>query len=129
MISGHKKAFCASIQCLDGRIQDPIIKYFKGNHHIGYVDVINESGPCKILAESKDRISVNSIIRRDERSIKKHSSKLIAISGHHDCAGNPCDEKIQRQQLIKSIKHLKNIYTESKIIGLWTDNEWKIKVV
>ena len=75
------------------------------------------------------RISVNSIIKRNERSIKKHGSELIAISGHHDCAGNPCDEEIQKQQIIKSIKYLKNIYSELKIIGLWIDNEWKIKGV
>lgn len=94
-----------------------------------YVDVITEPGPRKILAMNNDRISVNSIIKRNEISIKKHGSKLIAISGHHDCAGNPCDEEIQKQQIIKSIKHLKNIYSELKIIGLWIDNEWKMKGV
>ena len=122
-------AFCTSIQFMVGRIQDPIIKYFKENHHIAYVDVITEPGPRKILAMNNDKISVNSIIKRNEISIKKHGSKLIAISGHHDCAGNPCDEEIQKQQIIKSIKHLKNIYSELKIIGLWIDNEWKIKGV
>ena len=122
-------AFCTSIQCIVGRIQDPIIKYFKENHHIAYVDVITEPGPRKILAMNNDIISVNSIIKRNEISIKKHGSKLITISGHHDCAGNPCDEEIQKQQIIKSIRHLKNIYSELKIIGLWIDNEWKIKGV
>ena len=78
---------------------------------------------------NNDRISVNSIIKRNEISIKKHGSKLIAISGHHDCVGNTCDEEIQKQQKIKSIKHLKNIYSELIIIGLWIDNEWKMKDV
>ena len=64
-----------------------------------------------------------------EISIKKHGSKLITISGHHDCAGKPCDEEIQKQQIIKSIKDLKNIYSELKIIGLWIDKEWKMKDV
>ena len=121
--------FCTSIQCMVGRIQDPIIKYSKENHHIAYVDVITEPGPRKILAMNNDRISVNSIIKRNEISIKKYGSKLIAISGHHDCAGNPCDEEIQKQQIIKSIKYLKNMYSELKIIGFWIDNEWKIKGV
>ena len=107
------------------RIQDPITKYFKENHHIAYVDVITEPD----LLHNNDRISVNSIIKRNKKSIKKHGSKLIAISGHHDCAGNPCDEEIQKQQIIKSIKYLKNIYSELKIIGLWIDNEWGIKGV
>ena len=67
-------AFCTSIQCMVRWIQDQIIKYFKENHHIAYVDVITESGPRKILAMNNDRISVNSIIKRNEISIKKHGS-------------------------------------------------------
>ena len=80
--------FYPSIQCMVGRIQDSIIKYYEGSHHIAYVDVITEPGPCKILTIN-NRISVNSIIKRNEISIKKHGSKLIAISRHHDCAGKP----------------------------------------
>ena len=76
---------------------------------------------------NNDRISVKFIIKRNEISINKHGSKLIAISGHHDCVGNHCDEEIQKQQIIKSIKHLKNVYSELKTIGLWIENEWKIK--
>ena len=38
-----------------GRLQDPIIKYFKENLHIAYVDVITEPGPRKILAMNNDR--------------------------------------------------------------------------
>ena len=129
MILGHEMVFCTLFQCKVEGIQDPIIKYFKENHHIAYVDVITQPGLRKILAMNNDRISVNSIIKRNEISIKKHGSKLIAISGHHDCAGNPCDEEIQKQQIIKPIKHLKNIYSELKIIGLWIDNEWDVRGV
>jgi len=121
--------FCTSIHCMDGRIQEPIIKYLKQNYNIAYVDTITEPGPCKILAENKDKISVNSIIARIKISINRHGSKLIAISGHYDCAGNPRDEKIQKKQIRESIKHLKNNYPEIKIIGLWIDNELKINNV
>ena len=121
--------YCTSIQCMVVRIEDTIVKDFKENRHIAYVDVITEPGQRKILAINNDRISVNSIININEISINNHGSKLIAISRHHDCAGNPCDEEIQKQQIIKSIKYLKNIYSELKIIGLWIDNEWKIKGV
>ena len=70
---------------------------------IDYVDTITESGPCKILAENKNEILINSIIERTSLSIHKHKSKLIVISGHHDCAGNPCDKEIQINQINKSI--------------------------
>ena len=114
---------------MDGRIQEPIIKYLKENYDVAYVDTITEPGPCRILAENNDKISASSIIKRCELSMQKHGSKLIAISGHYDCAGNPCNEEIQKNQIKKSIAYLKNRYPEVTIIGLWVDKDWKINNV
>ena len=33
--------FCASIQCFDGRIHEPILAFIKENYNIPYVDVIH----------------------------------------------------------------------------------------
>lgn len=121
--------FCTSIHCMDGRIQEPIIHYLKESYSITYVDTITEPGPCRILAENEDRISVNSIMERTDISINRHGSKLIAISGHCDCAGNPFDEDVQKKQIRESIKHLKICYPEIKIIGLWIDKGWKISTI
>ena len=114
---------------MDGRIQEPIIKYLKDNYNITYVDIITEPGPCKILAENKDKGLVDSIMERTKISINNHGSKLIAISGHYDCAGNPYPEDTQKKQIKESIEYLKNHYPEIKIIGLWIDNKWKIKTL
>jgi len=114
---------------MDGRIQEPIIKYLKDNYNITYVDAITEPGPCKILSENEKKILVNSIIEKAKISINKHGSKLITISGHYDCAGNPCNEETQKKQIQESIKYLKNHYPEIKIIGLWIDKEWKINTI
>ena len=118
--------FCTSIHCMDGRIQEPVINYLKESYSITYVDAITEPGPCRILAENQDKVSVNSIMERTDVSINRHGSKLIAISGHSDCAGNPCDEDVQKMQIRESTKLLKKYYPEIKIIGLWIDSEWKI---
>ena len=122
-------SFCTSIHCMDGRIQEPLIKHLKDNYRITYVDTITEPGPCKILAENEDEDLINSIMKRVRISIKKHGSNLIAISGHYNCAGNPCDEETQKKQIKESIKQLKYNYPEMKIVGLWIDHEWKINQV
>jgi len=114
---------------MDGRIQEPIIKYLKDTYNINYIDTITEPGPCKILAENKDKESMNSITKRIKISVDRHGSKLIAISGHYDCAGNSCDEEGQKKQIRESIKYLKKTFSEVKVIGLWIDNEWKINKV
>jgi hypothetical protein len=81
--------FCTSIHCMDGRIQGPIIRQVKKEYSIDYVDTVTEPGPCKILAENRDKLRVESILNRVNISVHKHGSKLILISGHYDCAGNP----------------------------------------
>ncbi|MCF7908324.1 MAG: hypothetical protein K9L86_05595 [Candidatus Omnitrophica bacterium] len=118
--------FCTSIHCMDGRIQEPIIKYLKEKYNVAYIDTVTELGPCKILSENKDNASINSIAERIKISTHKHDSKLIAISGHHDCAKNPQNGKTQRKQIKESVQYLKNKYPEIEIIGLWVDNEWKV---
>ncbi|MFH1313374.1 MAG: carbonic anhydrase [Candidatus Eisenbacteria bacterium] len=121
--------FCTSIHCMDGRIQEPIIEYLKEKYGVAYVDTITEPGPCRILAENSDRISVGSIVKRIEISINRHGSRLIVISGHHDCTGNPCEEEIQRRQVRESVKYLRSNYPEAETIGLWIDSEWSINDV
>jgi carbonic anhydrase len=117
-------SFCTSIHCMDGRIQEPTINYLKQTYGITHVDTITEPGPCKILAENKNKTLVDSILNRVNISINKHGSKLIAISGHYDCAGNPCGEEDQKEQTEQSVEYMKNQYPETEVIGLWIDDEW-----
>jgi len=46
--------FCTLVHCMDGRIQEPIIKYLKENYGATYVGTITEAGSCKILADNSD---------------------------------------------------------------------------
>jgi len=103
---------------MDGRIQGPIQDYLKNSFDVKYVDTITEPGPCGIIAENKDKNAIDSILRRVKISVDIHKSNLIAISGHYDCAGNPCAEKIQKEQIKQSIEYLKNLYPGVEVIGL-----------
>lgn len=92
---------------MDGRIQEPIINFLKTRYRVDYVDAITEPGPNKILADREDHSTLRSIRARVSLSVDKHGSRLIVISGHHDCAGNPFDESRQREQIKQSITYLK----------------------
>jgi len=111
---------------MDGRIQVPILDYLKSSYNVKYVDTIPEPGPCKIIAENKDSNAINSILQRVKISVNVHKSNLIAISGHFDCAGNPCEAEVQKEQIKQSIEYLKNLYPNTEIIGLWVDDNWKV---
>lgn len=47
---------------------------------------------------------VNSIRRRVEISAIEHASRQIAVVGYHACAGNPVDERVQSEQIAKSVE-------------------------
>ena len=121
--------FCTSIHCMDGRVQEPIHDYLKNKYNVKYIDTITEPVPCKILAENKDKNVIDSLHSRIRISLEKHQSNLIAISGHHDCAGNPCPCEEQKQQVKQSLRYLKELYSQTEVIGLWVDSDWEVSAI
>lgn len=123
------KKFATCINCIDGRVQMPVIEYLKKKYDADYVDMITEPGPNRILSENRDRTMVESIKKRSEISISKHNSKLIAIAAHHDCAGNPVGKDTQWKQLIGAIKTVTSWNFGGLIIGLWVDENREVHEV
>ncbi|NOX21107.1 MAG: hypothetical protein GXO99_07610 [Nitrospirae bacterium] len=121
--------FCTAINCMDGRIQMPVIRYLQKRFNAEYVDVITEAGPNLILARQSENNSVESILRRLRVSIENHKSLGIAIVGHHDCAGNPAPEELQIEHIRKAVEFIKGHYPEIETIGLWVDENWSVKEV
>ncbi len=120
-------SFCTSIHCMDGRIQKPIFDYLTRRFNVQFVDVITEPGPCKIVAEQAPENLIHSIDQRLFISLNKHGSKVIAISGHHDCAGNPVSKEEQIRQIRKSAEVLKTKYPEATIVKLWINQNWEVE--
>lgn len=118
--------FATAINCMDGRVQLPVIEWLKREYQVDYVDTITEPGPNKILAEAKDTTTLDSIKRRLDISINKHHSKLIAIVGHHDCAGNPVSGEMQLRHLADAAKTACAWGYKVPIIRLWVDENWKV---
>ena len=121
--------FFSVINCIDGRVQLPVIKYLQNRFKVDYVDSITESGPNLILSEEKDTFSIQSIIHRLKISVENHNSMGVAIVGHHDCAGNPALKDDQIKHIQKAIKFLKQQYESIEIIGLWVDKNWEVHEV
>ncbi|MFA5033265.1 MAG: carbonic anhydrase [bacterium] len=121
----ENKTFATAINCMDGRMQVPVVKWIKSEFPIDFVDMITEPGPNKILAENTDTHMIESIKKRVGISVHKHHSKLIVITGHYDCAGNPVEEEIQKAQILEAIKVMKLWGFEVEIIGLWVDKNWE----
>jgi len=121
--------FCTVINCMDGRVQIPVIQYLMKKFNADYVDSITEAGPNRILFEGKNISAIEAILKKIRISVEKHYSVGIAITGHYDCAGNPASEKDQIRHIKKSIDFLKNEFGNIEILGLWVDKNWKVHPV
>ncbi len=118
--------FCTVINCMDGRVQLPVITYLKQRFNVDHVDSITEPGPNLILAEQNNYFLVQSIIDRLKISIERHKSVGVAIVGHHDCAGNPSPKEEQIVQIQKAMVFLRQQIGDTKVIGLWVDQNWVV---
>ena len=114
-------SFCTAINCMDGRVQLPVIQYLKKHFKVEYVDTITEPGPNAILAKRISASAVESIHRRIRISVEHHKSVAIAIVGHYDCAGNPAGEREQAEHTLEAVRYLKEIYPGLPVVGLWVN--------
>ena len=121
--------FATAISCMDGRVQIPVVEYIKRNYAVDYVDMITEPGPNKILSDNTDRVLIESIKRRVTISVEVHDSKLIAIVGHYDCAGNLAGKEVQLNHILASINIIKSWKFETQVIGLWVDENLRVAII
>jgi len=123
------KKFGTAVNCMDGRVQEPVINYMKENYGVDYVDMVTEPGPDKILAENSNEFTVNSIKERIDISVNKHGSEIILMVGHTDCAGNPVEKNIHLDQTIKSTKLIQKWHPDVKVVPVWIDENWNISII
>jgi hypothetical protein len=124
-----KNCFITAINCIDGRVQEPVTEYLKKKYKADYVDMVTAPGPNKILAEGDDSGSIVNLRNCVEISMKKHGSKILAVCAHHDCAGNPVDEEQQKKHLLQAVEVINTWGFNIRVILLWIDSNWQVNGV
>lgn len=120
-----KSTFSCAINCMDGRVQDPVKNYIKQNYGVEFVDMVTAPGPNKILADNSNIVIVDDIKKRLEISVKKHGSTVIALVGHDDCAGNPAGKEQQIEHLRKAKETVESFGFDIEVILLWISDGWQ----
>ncbi|MFD2923646.1 carbonic anhydrase [Halobacillus naozhouensis] len=120
--------FATAINCMDGRVQQPVFHWMKGKFSVDYIDMITEAGPNKVLLEGTER-EIESIKSRVQVSYEAHGSEVVAIVGHYGCAGNPVPKDELLSQIEKSVEKIKGWELEVKVLGLYVNNNWEVEVV
>ena len=119
-------SFCTAVNCIDGRVQLPVIRFLQERFGVLYVDLVTEPGPVRSLAGPADAETKRSILRRVAMSIDAHESGVVAVVAHAGCAGNPTDDEQQRLQLAESAGYLAENIPGVSIVGLWVDERWSV---
>ncbi|MBM3905350.1 MAG: hypothetical protein FJ354_01525 [Thaumarchaeota archaeon] len=118
--------FCTSISCIDGRIQMPITQWLKKNYGVDYVDTITEPGVDKMFS-NPDKIE--ELKAKASISVNAHGSKIIVVSGHHDCAGNPVSRQEHIEQIRVAVSTIKSWNLPVKVIGAWVNERWELEIL
>jgi len=124
-----KGTFVTAINCMDGRVQEPVIKWMRENLKADHVDMITEVGPDRILTEGP-YIMIGSIIDRVQVSVNAHGSRVLAIVAHHDCAGNPVTKKEHIEYLEESVNEaITWAGGDVRIISLWVNKNLDVELI
>ena len=123
--------FGTAINCIDGRTQQPVIDYIKQNYGVDVVDMITFPGADGIFSDEQ-RLMEASLARQSASiSVEKHNSRIIAVVGHYDCAGNPGDKSHHYLQIRKALLKISSSWKipTAKIIGLYVNDNWQVEEV
>ncbi len=115
-----------TLNCMDGRVQLPVLDWIKKHAAIDFVDVITEAGMDGVLAKQEN---IDEIIRSINVSVNLNKSTKLFIVGHYDCRGNPVNEATHKEEIVDAVKRLKVQWTQLEISGLWVNNQWQVDLV
>jgi hypothetical protein len=115
-MSHEGETFFTAVGCMDGRVQDTIAQYGKQKFNVKYPDTITEAGIVgQLAAEVPDEKLLESVrFKVADVSIGKHHSKGVVVHGHQECAGNPVEDELHKQQVIKTSEVVKGMLSEPK---------------
>ncbi len=120
--------FVTAINCMDGRVQLPVIEWMKNEFSVPYIDMITAAGPNGVLLS--DAAEEIELIKAKVRvSQEAHGSEAIAIIGHHDCAGNPIPKEEKLEQIKKSMDIIHGWGFPMDVLGLYVNEDWEVERV
>lgn len=120
--------FGTAINCIDGRTHQVVIDYMRRNHGVDGVDMVTLPGADGIF--SRERYAEVALAKRAVSiSVEKHGSGVIAIVGHHDCAGNPGDREYHHAHLRKAALEVASWNFPVQVIGLYVNDKWEIEEI
>jgi hypothetical protein len=119
--------FALALNCVDGRVQRPLLRWIDDALALDRVDTITLPGPDATLldgGEEGDRARRHATFLAERR----HHACVI-VAGHHDCLGNPVDEAEHLRGIERAADVVHGWALCPRTLGVWIDHEWRVRVV
>lgn len=124
---GHG-SFATVINCIDGRVQFPVLEWMKDKTGVDYVDSVTAPGVDKVLSEGNME-EIEAIRQKVLVSTGGHHSRTVAVVGHFDCAANPGPKEQHIKQINACVEVLRGWGLPVRIMGLWVGDTWEVEIV
>ena len=118
--------YTIAVNCVDGRVQTPVLEWMMRHLDGDLVHSITEPGPDAALAEGDAAERIEPIVRLLTENTRVHA---VAVAAHHDCLGNPVDEEVHRAQVRRAVEVVASWGLVEAVFGLWVDGDWEVTVV
>ncbi|HKG88837.1 MAG TPA: carbonic anhydrase, partial [Nitrososphaeraceae archaeon] len=93
------------------------------------VDMVTFPGADGLFSKG-DRSEEIALIRRAVSiSTEKHGSRIIAVVGHYDCAGNPVTREHHYMHIRIAMREVSSWNMHAQIIGLYINDKREIEEV
>ena len=120
--------FGTAINCIDGRVQEPVVKWLRERYYLDYVDAITEPGADKVLALGPAE-EVARLREKARISIARHGSSVIAVVGHHECAASPGSREAHLAQIRQALHVVRLWGFATTVEGLWVNEMREVEPV
>ena len=120
------ESFATVLNCMDGRVQVPVILYLLDRFGVDHIDTITEAGIVRYLSDDTNTPHAESTLHSTRVSLEKHGSRQIAVVAHADCSGNPIPPEQQQTQIRVAVENLKDHFPQCDVLGLWVDDSWQV---
>ena len=121
--------FGTAINCIDGRTQEPVIDFMKQEYGIDGVDMITFPGVDGVLSSIGNFNTIALIRNAVSISVERHGSRIIAVVGHFDCAGNPGNREHHYAHIRKAVQQVSSWKFDAEIVGFYVNDKWQIEEV
>lgn len=120
--------FATAINCIDGRAQLPVSEWMRTHFSVDFVDTITHPGPDGALTRGPESV-IQAISENVGVSVTAHESRVIAVAGHHGCAGYPVSDDTHKVAIRAACHVVAQWGFPARILGLWVNDQWQIEVV